>query len=126
MGPCGQVPSGTYLKDPVGEREKHIPARPKKGWIDAFLAMEKHCDGSQIANTLRRFAATAAGLVSDSEADLRKKVLERYPYVLRAAAEQAVKDFCKDQREEDLMKMLGRPRQRLVRLVCSAGDTVEP
>ncbi len=98
-------------------RHKNASSRFKKGWVKAFLAMEKHCSSGQITDSFRRFAAVSAGLVSDSEAELRKKVLGRYPYVLHAAAEQAIKDFREEQREEDLLKMLERknfPLQRLV------------
>ncbi len=115
---------GLILRIRSARRQKNVPARVKRGWVEAFLAMEKHCDSSQVANTFRRFAVTCTGLVSDSEADLRKKVLERYPYVLRAAAEQTIKDFCKDQREEDLMKMLERKNLPLQRLVTEGLGSV--
>jgi len=99
------------------KRHKNAPMRLKKGWIEAFLAMEKHCDGIAVPDTFRRFVATCAALASDSEEELRKKVVERYPYVLHAAAEQTAKDFREDQSEEDLVRMLQRknfPLQRLV------------
>ncbi|MCR4804343.1 MAG: hypothetical protein K5981_01640, partial [Clostridia bacterium] len=80
----------------------------RPGWISDFLAMEKQCDAGRIPDTLKRFVAACPLIAADPQDDLSRRVLQRYPFVLLAAAKQSAKDFAAGHSEADLHRLLRR------------------
>ena len=87
------------------------------GWLNEFLALEQRCDSKRLPEILKNFIRTAGFLAESSDHLTARHVLERYPYVLHAAAEQAAADFHAAQPEADLSELLGKkhfPAQQLL------------
>ena len=80
----------------------------RPGWLSDFLAMEKQCGADRIPDTLKRFSAACPLIADDPESDLSRRVLQRYPYALLAAAKRTAKDFAAGHSEKDLRKLLRR------------------
>ncbi len=87
------------------------------GWLNEFLALEQRCDSKRLPEILKNFIRTA-GFLAESPSNLTARhVLERYPYVLCAAANRAAEDFRAAQPEADLNDLLGKknfPAQQLL------------
>jgi len=85
------------------------------GWFNEFLALEQRCDSRRLPEVFKHFLRTGTFLASDSLT--ARHVLERYPYVLHAAARRAAEDFASAQPEADWRAMLsqkGFPAQQLL------------
>lgn len=80
----------------------------RPGWLADFLALEKQCSSDQVPDALRRFTAACPLLAADPESDLTKRVLQRYPFVLLAAAKRSARDFAAGHAEADLRRLLRR------------------
>ena len=87
------------------------------GWLNEFFSLEQRCDSKRLPEIFRSFLRSGLYLSENTSSRLTKHVLERYPYVLRAAAEQALRDFSDAQPEaepERLLNTKGFPSQLLL------------
>ena len=87
------------------------------GWLNEFLALEQRGDSKRLPEIFKNFLRTGAFLSESPNSVMTIRAVERYPYVLRAAAQQAVADFTAAQPEADLDALLSRknfPSQQLL------------
>ena len=75
-------------------------------WLQEFLALERRCDSARLPELLKNFIRTGTWLSERADHPLAVEVRERYPYVLRSAAQQVIDDFTAAQPEADLENML--------------------
>lgn len=87
---------------------KRLRLTQATGWLNEFLALEQRCDSKRLPEVFRSLIRTGAFLAEKPDGLTTRHVLERYPYVLRAAAEQAIRDFSAAQPEAELAKLLDR------------------
>ena len=85
---------------------KRLRMTQAAGWLNEFLALEQRCDSKRLPEVLKNFLRTGAFLAEKPNGLTTRHVLERYPHVLRAAAEQAARDFSAAQPEAELAKLL--------------------
>ena len=96
---------------------KRLRQTQATGWLNEFLALEQRCDTRRLGEVLKHFIRTGDFLAEKPEGLTTRHVLERYPHVLRAASEQALRDFADAQPEADpalLLGMKGFPADRLL------------
>ena len=96
---------------------KRLRLTQASGWLNEFLALEQRCDSRRLSEVLKHFIRTGEFLAEKPDALMARHILERYPYVLRAASEQAIRDFTEAQPEADLSLLLGTrgfPSDRLL------------
>lgn len=88
---------------------KGRPLRPTQvsGYLNQFLALEKGCDGSQLPGDLTHFVQAGVWMGENLTAPLMGEVKARYPQVLHAAANQAIREFTEAQPEANLAALLG-------------------
>lgn len=87
-------------------------------WLSEFLALEQRCDSRRLPEVLKNFLRAGAWLEEYPEDPLSKRIWDRYPRVLSAAAKQAAADFISLQPEADLEALLrakGFPAPQLLR-----------
>ncbi len=87
---------------------KRVRISQATGWFGEFLALEQHCDSRRLGDVLRHFIRASGFLAEQPDSLTARHVCERYPYVLRAAAEQARLDFAETQPEAELAQLLDR------------------
>ena len=85
---------------------KRLRLTQATGWLNEFLALEQRCDTRRLCEVLKHFLRTAEFLAERTDSLTVRHVLERYPHVLRAAAEQGIRDFADAQPEAELDKLL--------------------
>ena len=96
---------------------KRIRFTQATGWLNEFLALEQRCDSRRLPDIFRNFLRTGAFLAEAPNGAVTRRVLERYAFVLRAAAEQAIRDFSDAQPEAELARLLdlrGFPSRQLL------------
>ncbi len=96
---------------------KRIRFTQAAGWLNEFLALEQRCDSRRLPDIFRNFLRTGAFLAEAPNGAVTRRVLERYAFVLRAAAEQAIRDFSDAQPEAELARLLdlrGFPSRQLL------------
>ena len=90
-------------------------------YLNHFLSLERRCDPEQLPGDLTHFLQALPWLGSNLTAPLSLQVLDRYPAVLLAAAEQAAEAFSAAQPEADPAVFLSQPdfpaRQLLSRTI---------
>ena len=96
---------------------KRLRMTQASGWLNEFLALEQRCDSKRLPEIFKNFLR-AGGFLSENPNGLTTRhILERYPYVLCAAAKQVTADFIAAQPEADLDALLSRknfPSQQLL------------
>ena len=96
---------------------KRLRMTQAAGWLNEFLALEQRCDAKRLPEIFKNFLRTGAFLAENPKNTMTQRVLERYPHVLRAAAERAAADFAAAQPEAELEALLSRkhfPAQQLL------------
>lgn len=96
---------------------KRLRMTQASGWLNEFLALEQRCDSKRLPEIFKNFLRTGGFLSENPNGITTRHILERYPYVLCAAARQAVADFTAAQPEADLNALLARknfPAQQLL------------
>lgn len=98
-------------------RPRRLRMTQASGWLNEFLALEQRCDTRHLPEILKHFLRTAPFLAETASDMTTRHVLERYPYVLHAAARRSIEDFTAAQPEADIESMLsmkGFPTQQLL------------
>ena len=93
-----------------------LPPSQAGAWLNEFLALERRCEGKDLSGVLRNFLRAGGWLGSCADHPLARQVLERYPHVLCAAAEQVLAEFRAAQPEADpeaMLRMEAFPVSRL-------------
>ena len=96
---------------------KRLRMTQASGWLNEFLALEQRCDSKRLPEIFKNFLRAGGFLAENPSGMMTRHILERYPYVLRAAAAQAAADFAAAQPEADLDALLKRrnfPAQQLL------------
>ena len=78
-----------------------------QAWMREFLALEGRGEGAGVPPVLRNFLRAGGWLGRFEEHPLARQVVQRYPQVLRAAAERVLRDFAAAQPEADLAALVG-------------------
>ena len=76
------------------------------GSLREFLSLEQRCDSSRLPDVWRGFLRAGMWMEENPEHSLTREVLARYPRVLLAAAQEAIRDFQAAQPEANLRHML--------------------
>ena len=87
-------------------RGKGLYTSQATAWLNEFLAMERHCDGRRLRETLKNFVRALNWLAENPQHTLTGRVGERYAHALRSAAAQEAADFAAQQPEADLQAVL--------------------
>ena len=96
---------------------KRLRMTQASGWLNEFLALEQRCDSKRLPDIFKNFLRTGGFLAENPGGLTTRHILERYPYVLCAAAKQAITDFTAAQPEADLNALLSHrsfPAQQLL------------
>lgn len=86
-------------------------------WLNEFLALEQNCVPAQIPGVLKNFLRAAGWMGQREDNALVWRVLDRYPHILYAAAEQTAVQFAEAQPEANWQAMVeteGFPAERLL------------
>ncbi len=86
-----------------------LPGSQAKMWLSEFLALEERCDAARLPAAMKSFLRASAWIGRCADNAFAREVLERYPAVLTAAAEQILADFAAAQPEADCAAMLRLP-----------------
>ena len=103
---------------------KRLRLTQATGWLNEFLALEQRCDSKRLPEIFKNFLRTGAFLAENPEGLTTRHVLERYPYVLHAAAKQAAEDFTAAQPEANLSELLGMKNFPAQQLLCEGLSAV--
>ena len=111
-----------HLPSVAGDRV--LRAGQVSGYLNRFLSLERRCDSGELPGDLSRFLQAGIWMGENPTSPLTAQVLDRYPAVLRAAAEQAAADFTAAQPEADLRGFLSLPDFPVQQLLSRTLGTV--
>ncbi len=113
------VLAGHYHRALLSQLPSQGGRRPSQtaAWLNEFLALEQRCDSARLPEALKNFLRGASWLGERPGHPLSSQVRARYPWVLLAAAEQAIRDFTRAQPEAalgDFLRSKSFPAQQLL------------
>ena len=103
---AGHYHSALLARLPSIALGRYQSAPQAQAWLNEFLSLEQHCEEKRLQGVLRNFLRACGWLGACADHALSRRVLERYPCVLTAAAEQVLAGFAAAQPEADCGAML--------------------
>ncbi len=91
---------------PALSRGKNVRMTQVNAWLGEFLSLERNPDPKRLPATLKNFLKAGGWLGQNLHHSLARKVLEKYPALLRTAARQALEAFTAQQPQADLTAFL--------------------